>query len=52
MRMVVSTELVPLISTFNAEEPAAVVLAAEIKVSGFSQQSKPTQEDIEFVDSS
>eukprot|EP00752_Nemacystus_decipiens_P007983 g7132.t1 len=31
MRMVVSTELVPLISTFNAEDPAAAVLAAEIK---------------------
>eukprot|EP00903_Cladosiphon_okamuranus_P011859 g11140.t1 len=31
VRMVLSTELVPLISTFNAEDPASAVLAAEIK---------------------
>lgn len=50
MRTVVSTELVPLISTFNAEDPAAAVLAAEIKVSGYSQQSYPMQEDVGLVD--
>lgn len=39
MRMVVSTELVPLISAFNAEDPASAVLAAEMKVSGYMYTS-------------
>lgn len=50
MRIVVSTELVPLISTFNAEDPATAVLAAEIKVSGYDQQPHPMQEDVGLVD--
>lgn len=32
MRMVVSTDLVPLIVAFNPEDPASAVLAAEAKV--------------------
>lgn len=33
MRVVVSKELVPAISAFNAEDPSSAVLAAEAKVS-------------------